>query len=687
MRKNNSVNRLLHSVSTNNTKSLKNLMNSPNYGKQQIILQSCCFFDYEKSHTPHTSHQKINYIDKSGKKRTDSARISYSKNIKNYKNIYLQTKMNLDKIKSKIDGIQNNNDEYTSSAEKLKNENKALKDTINNLVIQLDKVFYIAEAAKNNEMNIIEANKNNKQEIKEMKNRISSLTIENEELLKQIKEQELYSKNLTINSNNIKNNNNNNKKQIIIDNNKLKRNVSDTNFLHYRRNNNKNINRSIIESNDINNNNKYTEDINKINEDISIELFKEKDYKIENLSKENYMLKQTIKDLKTKNEKNDIEKNKKIKLLERVNIQNIDLSNKLLEADNKIEEYSKKYDEIYKNYNELKNKYQKQDKLYGDINNKNRIYINKNKYKKKYDNKQNDKNYNSIINVTDNLNDYDNNNLQEKYDSLLKEKNILKLSFNGLLNEYNKKKNGISDDIDKSKMTKLKEDNNEYINDALLSKNYFDLKNKYITMQTEYLEIKNKATSLESINMELNKKLENLNTNYSNINNKYNDLNEKYNKLVNEQRRSENLRKNEINTNNIYKKRNFQKSKNTNENEDLKYDLLMSDYCKLKIEHQILIDNYNNKMPNNPINELNKKYDNLLNEYNIKNITYNNLKSKYDDLLKINNNNIYLLNNNKNKLQEMIIENNRINNEYKKKEIEVKEKETEISQFKKIIND
>ena len=162
MKKNNSVNRLLHSVSTNNTKNLKNLMNSPNFGKQQIILQSCCFFDYEKSLTPHPSHQKINYSDKNNKKKTGSARISYSKN---YKNVYLQTKMNLDKIKSKIDGIKNNNDEYVSSIDKLKNENKALKDTINNLVLQLDKVFNIAEAAKNNEMNIIEMNKSNKQEI------------------------------------------------------------------------------------------------------------------------------------------------------------------------------------------------------------------------------------------------------------------------------------------------------------------------------------------------------------------------------------------------------------------------------------------------------------------------------------------------------------------------------------------
>ena len=142
MKKNKSVNRLTHSVSTNNTSASKfsHLMNYPNFGKQQIILQSCCFFDYEKSLTPHASRQNINYIN-NNKKKIDTGRISYSKN---YKNVYLQTKMNLDKIKYKIEGIQNNNDEYTSSKEKLQKENKALKDTINNLIVQLDIIINIS---------------------------------------------------------------------------------------------------------------------------------------------------------------------------------------------------------------------------------------------------------------------------------------------------------------------------------------------------------------------------------------------------------------------------------------------------------------------------------------------------------------------------------------------------------------
>ena len=161
--------------------------------------------------------------------------------------------MNLDKIKSKIEGIQNNNEEYASSIDKLKKENKVLKDTINNLVLQLDKVFLMAETSKNNEMNIIEMNKNNKQEIKEMKNKINTLTIENEELLRKIKENQI---NTVERNNNIKKilnidsegNNNKIKNKIIINNkNQLKKHISDTNFL--RKMNRK---RSITERNDIN---------------------------------------------------------------------------------------------------------------------------------------------------------------------------------------------------------------------------------------------------------------------------------------------------------------------------------------------------------------------------------------------------------------------------------------------------
>ena len=86
MKKTYSVNRLINSVSTSNINKIRKITNSPNVGKQQIILQSCCFFDYQRSqtpntpHTPHPSHKKIHYFDMKYKKKLDSEIISCSKN-------------------------------------------------------------------------------------------------------------------------------------------------------------------------------------------------------------------------------------------------------------------------------------------------------------------------------------------------------------------------------------------------------------------------------------------------------------------------------------------------------------------------------------------------------------------------------------------------------------------------------
>ena len=78
MRKNNSVNsKIMKSISSNNTNKYNNIMNSSNYGKQQIILQSCCFFDYEKSQTPHAIHKTINF-DINNQKLLNSARVTSS---------------------------------------------------------------------------------------------------------------------------------------------------------------------------------------------------------------------------------------------------------------------------------------------------------------------------------------------------------------------------------------------------------------------------------------------------------------------------------------------------------------------------------------------------------------------------------------------------------------------------------
>ena len=316
MKKNHSTNRLMHSISTNTSNKLSDLMNSPNYGKQQIILQNCSFFDYEKSHTPHASPENCNYFDMKKKNKNKIDSIMQTPYSKNYKTVYLQTKKNLDKIKSRIDGIQNNNDEYISSIEKLKKENKALKDTINNLIVQLDKVFNIAEIAKNNEMNTIEMNKNNKQELDNLKNKINSLTIEKEKLLKQIKEQEIDLKNININYQNNQMVNYKNKKI----NNKInhKRNISDVNIGFVKKINN---NIDVTENNEINENRQLIEIIDKLNQEneklrnkmneensISINIFHEKEQQIQNLLQENYDLKQSIKELKITNEKDEINK-------------------------------------------------------------------------------------------------------------------------------------------------------------------------------------------------------------------------------------------------------------------------------------------------------------------------------------------------------------------------------------------
>ena len=157
---------------------VKNIMNSPNFGKQQIILQSCCFFDYDKCQTPKVQSANLNFTNPN-KNRINSSRIS-EKN----KNILSKNKSNMDLIKSKFDEMRKN------EVDKLKNENKVLKDTINNLILQLDKTFRIAENVKHKEKNISQMNSYKENEIMNMKNKINSLIFEKQQLLNQIKTQE-----------------------------------------------------------------------------------------------------------------------------------------------------------------------------------------------------------------------------------------------------------------------------------------------------------------------------------------------------------------------------------------------------------------------------------------------------------------------------------------------------------------
>ena len=179
MKKTKSVNNLM--IRTSNSEregKVKNIMNSPNFGKQQIILQSCCFFDYDKCQTPKAHSPNLNFTNQN-KNRINSSRIS-EKN----KSILSKNKSNMDLIKSKFDEMRKN------EVDKLKNENKVLKDTINNLILQLDKTFRIAENVKHKEKNISQMNSYKQNEIMNMKNKINSLIYEKQQLLNQIKTQE-----------------------------------------------------------------------------------------------------------------------------------------------------------------------------------------------------------------------------------------------------------------------------------------------------------------------------------------------------------------------------------------------------------------------------------------------------------------------------------------------------------------
>ena len=179
MKKTKSVNNLM--ISTSNEErngKFKNIMNSPNIGKQQIILQSCCFFDYEKCQTPKETSHTLTFLNHNKNKRNSSEVHERNKKM-SYKN-----KSNMDLIKSKFDEMRKN--EVT----KLKSENKVLKDTINNLILQLDKTFQIAENVKHKEKNITQKNIFNENEMINMKNTIKSLIYEKHLLLNHIKNQE-----------------------------------------------------------------------------------------------------------------------------------------------------------------------------------------------------------------------------------------------------------------------------------------------------------------------------------------------------------------------------------------------------------------------------------------------------------------------------------------------------------------
>ena len=331
-------NKLFPSFSSQSTNKFRNIKNSPNFGNQQILLQSCCFFDSERSQTPHASHTLIKEFKVGNKnKYGGSPKVSYSNgNIGSFKKFHFLT--------SNINERNNNyNIKSTNSEElaivKLKKDNKALKQTIKNLTTQLDRVCNIALKAKNNEMNTIQKNNDSEQEKNNLLNKIENLTKEKNDL-----KNEIEKKNEEYNNYKLKNKINEiNNKNIIIDNEKKRRKFITEITSEFENIKQMNNSLSISVNKEMNENkqykltiNKLTEENellkNKIEEQINIlnEKLNEKDKNIQNLLKENLALKTNF----NINEK-IFSENKKIKSLDNENEQNklkkenINLTNKL----------------------------------------------------------------------------------------------------------------------------------------------------------------------------------------------------------------------------------------------------------------------------------------------------------------------------------------------------------------------
>ena len=207
-------NPLFHSISSQSTNKFRSIMNSPNYGNQQILLQSCCFFESDKSQTPHASRAILKEFKPRKKNKSGSPKLSLSnRNLNTFK-----------KYNFSENNIEENTDLIINDKQliitKLKKHNKALKETIKNLTSQLDRVCRIALKAKNNEMNTIQKNNDNEQEKNILLDKIENLKKEKNnlelEIVKKDEEYKHYKLNNKINEinnhNKIKNQNNYNNK-------------------------------------------------------------------------------------------------------------------------------------------------------------------------------------------------------------------------------------------------------------------------------------------------------------------------------------------------------------------------------------------------------------------------------------------------------------------------------------------
>ena len=353
-------NPLFHSISSRSTNKFRNIMNSPNFGNQQILLQSCCFFDSDQSQTPHTSDTINKEFAVKNKNISGSPKITYSNgNINSFKKFHLLT----DNYTQNNNPNMNINIKEEKTITKLKNDNKALKQTIKNLTSQLDRVCNIALKAKNSEMNTIQKNNSNEQEKNNLLNEIEILKKEKNSLKVEIeKKDEEYNK---YNKTKIINKEKKNRKFNTEIRNEFEnlRQANSINFSSYK---------------DINESKQYKLEINKLKAEKDLlknkneeqnNLLNKKEKYIQDLLNENLSLKNNLKFLRKKSPDNEeinimINKDEKKELIK----ENMDLSNKLIKARKTITEYIEKYDEVSKKYFNLKNLSKKLEKENNDLN-------------------------------------------------------------------------------------------------------------------------------------------------------------------------------------------------------------------------------------------------------------------------------------------------------------------------------
>ena len=726
-------NPLLHSISTQSTNKFRSIMNSPNYGNQQILLQSCCFFESEKSQTPHASHTLLKEFKMRKKNKSGSPKLSLSNgnldSFKKYNILENNTEDNTDLI------LSNKNDKLIIA--KLKRHNKALKETIKNLTSQLDRVCCIAMKVKNKEMDTIQDNNNQKE--KNLKKEKNNLKIETNKKDDEYKKYKLNNKIKEIIKHNTIKNEDNYKRKFITEINdepdsviqkKANLSISVNKEMSYR-----NIINELSKENTLLKN-KAEEQINSFNEKLYL-----KEKNIRDLIEENLALKTNINGKKNIKDKYKIEEINKEEENIDLKKENDNLSNKLIEAGKLIKKYEEKFNDLSKKYNNIIILLKKTEKENKNLNS----LIQKNEKEIKTEDIQIKNDFDKIIKINENL---------------IKEKNRINLNYNELMKRYDILRAKSDENLEI--INKLKENNNEYISDnTLLSEKYIELKNKCKEIEEEKEKLNNKILNIENVNSELIKRLEDINNintnflesqknavkngkiikkrenfgyNFEELKNQHKILLNNYNKIKLENKRKEeeiNSRNNKIMELDIQNKNNLKKILELEEiyNKLLKEDKILKDKNRCYQDELINLKR-ENKNISDSLNLLNKKYNKIIEENNIvndKNIflqknnesinqIYKELKLKYDDLLsdlkketinKKEESNILLENNIKSKStknniigklkQDIFLANQKnieLNNIIKQKDIQINnyinennQKNIELSNFKKVVDD